>query len=153
MSQNTNASNDEEKDTTDLDLQDSQEDSVTISDDVGSSQVRASGNDDASQSDNDNSNGQDGQSLAVTKDGDFYVGKSTKRKYIVEYHRDACIGAASCAAIAPLTFEMDEENKALIIEEGEWDDEEIILAAAQSCPVFAIIIKDAETGEQIFPEE
>ncbi len=87
----------------------------------------------------------------VVKDGEFHVGKNKKRKYIIEYHRDVCIGAASCAAIAPMTFGMDDENKAFIIEEGEWDDEELILAAAQSCPVFAIIIKDAETGEQIFP--
>ena len=95
---------------------------------------------------------------------DLYIRSSNKSRYIVEYHRDACIGAASCAAIAPFTFEMDEENKAVFVigetnggkedsEKSKVDEDEIILASAQSCPVFAIVIKDKETGEQIFPPE
>lgn len=88
----------------------------------------------------------------VTKDAALHKAQHQKRKYRIEYHYDICIGAASCAAIAPLTFEMDEDNKAYIVETGSWDDEQLILAAAQSCPVFAIIIKDAETGEQVFPD-
>ena len=84
-------------------------------------------------------------------DNNKHTGTSPKSKYIVEISRDICIGAASCIAIAANTFMLDEGNKVLIIE-GEWDDEEIILAAAQSCPVFAITIKDAATGKQIFPE-
>lgn len=90
--------------------------------------------------------------VSVQIAGDTQTGTHKNRKYIIEYNRDACIGAASCAAIAPFTFGMDDENKAFLIDEGEWDDEELILAAAQSCPVLAIIIKDAATGEQIFPE-
>lgn len=95
---------------------------------------------------------------------DLYIRTSNKSRYIVEYHRDACIGAASCAAIAPFTFEMDSENKAVFVKgeikggkedserpEVKVDEDEIILASAQSCPVFAIVIKDKETGEQIFP--
>jgi ferredoxin len=72
-------------------------------------------------------------------------------KYIIEYHRDLCIGVAVCTAIAPNTFEMDDENKAVLIKTPELDPDEVILAAAQSCPALAIIIKDAATGEQIFP--
>lgn len=90
--------------------------------------------------------------VTLTKEGDTHTASNKKRKYIIEYRRDVCIGAASCAAIAANTFQMDEENRAYILEDGEWDDEDLILAAAQSCPVFAIIIKDAETGKQIFPE-
>ena len=84
-------------------------------------------------------------------DNDKHIGTTTKRKYIVEISRDLCIGAASCIAIAANTFMLDEGNKVLIIE-GEWEEKEIILAAAKSCPVFAITIKDAATGKQIFPE-
>jgi ferredoxin len=117
-------------------------------------------NDDTQLNQDDNQQGQEAKQkdqpetdndIVVTKDGETHTGTHKKRKYIIEYQRDVCIGAASCAMIAALTFQMDDENKAFIIEEGEWDDEEIILAAAQSCPVFAIIVKDAETGEQIFP--
>lgn len=88
----------------------------------------------------------------VQSDGQHWTGtNSGKSKYIVEVMQDLCIGAASCVAIAADTFMMDEENKAYILE-TEWDQDDIILAAAQSCPTFAIIIKDAETGNQIFPE-
>ncbi len=82
-----------------------------------------------------------------------FVRKSKNSKYIIEYHREICIGAGSCAQIAPATFEMDDENKAVFVQkEGENEDvDDVILAAAQSCPVFAIIVKDAETGEQLFP--
>jgi ferredoxin len=80
-----------------------------------------------------------------------FIRKSKNSKYIIEYHRDACTGASTCT-MAEHTFAMDDENKAILINNSDTeDDDEIILAAAQSCPVFAIIIKDAATGEQIFP--
>lgn len=84
-------------------------------------------------------------------DDNHHIGTSPKSKYKVEILREACIGAASCVAIAADTFQLDEENLVYMVE-GEWDQDDIVLAAAQSCPVFAIIIKDAETGEQVFPE-
>lgn len=71
--------------------------------------------------------------------------------YIVEYDINKCIGAASCAAIAPLTFFMNEENKAELVEDGTWDEDDLILSAAQSCPVFAIKIINKETEEILFP--
>lgn len=73
-------------------------------------------------------------------------------KYIVEVKIDLCIGAASCVAIAANTFQLDEANKVYILE-TDWDQDDIIMAAAQSCPTFAIIIKDAATGKQIFPQQ
>jgi len=76
----------------------------------------------------------------------------SKSKYRVIMRKDLCIGAASCAAIAGNTFEMNDNNIA-IIKEGEWDEDDLILAAAQSCPVLAIIIEDIQTGERIFPVE
>ena len=60
-------------------------------------------------------------------------------KYKIKVLRDICIGAASCVAIAPKVFQLDNEAKAIILDEnGETDD--TILASAQSCPVNAIII-------------
>lgn len=77
---------------------------------------------------------------------------SESSNYIIEYDRNKCIGAASCAAIAPLTFFMDEEDKAVVREDVEdFDSDETILNGAQSCPVFAIKIIDKISGEVIFP--
>lgn len=63
--------------------------------------------------------------------------------------RDLCIGAASCVVVAPKVFELDEENKAIITDPKGANDE-IILLAAQSCPVQAIVLCD-ENGKQIYP--
>lgn len=71
-------------------------------------------------------------------------------KYKVEVIRDKCIGAASCAAIAPRVFEMDEEDIARVISQDGEDDETKLLAA-QSCPTAAIIVTNTETGEQVWP--
>lgn len=72
-------------------------------------------------------------------------------KYKVKVIRSLCIGAASCVAVSPSTFQLDSENKA-VIEEDSNDAEANILMAAQSCPTRAIIITDAETDEQIWPK-
>lgn len=70
-------------------------------------------------------------------------------KYKVQVVRDLCIGAASCVAFSPDTFELDDEKKA-VINEGS-SDEENLMMAAQSCPTKAIILEDTETGEQVWP--
>ncbi len=72
-------------------------------------------------------------------------------KYKVKVLRDACISAASCVAFSPAVFELDSESKA-VVKEGATDEEANILLAAQSCPTSAIVITDAETGEQVWPK-
>lgn len=69
----------------------------------------------------------------------------------VEVVRDLCIGAASCVALASDTFELDPEAKA-VVKHPLGNTPEEILAAAQSCPVNAIIIKDKQ-GNQIWPQK
>ena len=71
-------------------------------------------------------------------------------KYEVTLLKDVCIGAATCVAMAPDTFELDENNIAVMNEETS-DLPDTILMAAQACPVKAIIVKDIETGEQLWP--
>lgn len=63
--------------------------------------------------------------------------------------RDLCIGAAPCVTVAPGVFQLDEENKAVVIDAKGADDETILLAA-QACPVQAIIVYD-EDGNQVYP--
>ena len=72
-------------------------------------------------------------------------------KYKVEVIRDKCISAASCVAIAPKTFQLDEENLAIILDQHGEDDQTRLLAA-QSCPTAAIIVTNTETGEQVWPK-
>ena len=64
--------------------------------------------------------------------------------------RELCIGAASCVAIAPGVFQLDEENKAYVVS-PEGADDETILLAAQSCPTRAISLYDKD-GKKIYPE-
>lgn len=71
-------------------------------------------------------------------------------KYKVEVIRDKCISAASCVAIAPQVFKMDEEDLAIVISQDGNDDETKLLAA-QSCPTMAVIVTDTETGQQVWP--
>ena len=72
------------------------------------------------------------------------------KKYKVTVLRDKCIGAASCVAIAPKVFQLDGEQKAIVISQDELDDMKLL--AAQSCPTAAIVITDVATGEQVWPK-
>ena len=72
-------------------------------------------------------------------------------KYKVKVIRESCIGAASCVAVSPSVFELDQEKKAVVVD-GGFDEAENILLAAQSCPTKAIIVTDIETGKQVWPE-
>lgn len=71
-------------------------------------------------------------------------------KYQVSVINDKCISAASCVAIAPGVFELDEEGIAKVISQ-DGDDDETKLLAAQSCPTSAIVVIDTETGKQVWP--
>lgn len=72
------------------------------------------------------------------------------KKFKIKIDRNLCIGAASCVALAMKTFELDVENKAIVMDEGG-DEAETIKLAAESCPTKAIILENAETGEQEYP--
>jgi ferredoxin len=63
--------------------------------------------------------------------------------------RDLCIGAASCIAVTPQTFELNGDNKAVVIDANAVDDETLKMAA-QSCPTKAILLFDKE-GKQVYP--
>ena len=73
----------------------------------------------------------------------------TKKIAKIEVDRELCIGAAPCVTVAPGVFQLDNENKAIIMDAHGADDDTILLAA-ESCPVQAIILYDEEGG-RIFP--
>ncbi|MFA6552747.1 MAG: ferredoxin [Candidatus Paceibacterota bacterium] len=64
--------------------------------------------------------------------------------------RDLCIGAASCIAVSGTTYELDNENKAVVIGADSVDDATLIMSA-ESCPTKAILLFDKE-GKQVFPK-
>lgn len=82
---------------------------------------------------------------ASARDKEVVVGK-----YKIKVIRSGCIGAASCVAVAAATFQLDNENKA-VVQEGSADPADTILMAAQSCPTKAIVVIDTETGQQVWP--
>ncbi len=93
-----------------------------------------------------------GEQQIVTSDG---------RKLVVSIAQDKCLGAMSCVTLAPAVFAYDTTEKGLWrrhdeplgmkeVEEGEVGSEAISLAA-ESCPYEAIKVRDAETGEVLFP--
>ncbi len=72
------------------------------------------------------------------------------RKWTMRIDRDLCIGAATCVALAPKAWALDDEAKAIILDTSEEETDEMLLEAAKSCPVMAIFITD-ETGKQLYP--
>lgn len=72
------------------------------------------------------------------------------KKYKIKIDQNICIGAASCVALAPKVFRLNSDNKAEVADPNG-DTDENILAAAQSCPVSAIILEDKESGKQEYP--
>ena len=64
--------------------------------------------------------------------------------------RDLCIGAATCIALAPKAWALDDEAKAIILDTSEEETDEALLEAAKGCPVMAIFITD-ENGKQLYP--
>jgi ferredoxin len=67
----------------------------------------------------------------------------------VRVDRDLCIGVGNCVAYAPTVFELDQENKAVVLDPSSVDDN-TLLEAAKSCTENAIIVEDDE-GRQLYP--
>ncbi len=93
-----------------------------------------------------------GEQEIVTSDG---------QKLIIGIDQEKCLGAMSCVTMAPSVFAYDDTSKGMWrrqheplgmheVEEGEVNSETLKLAA-ESCPYQAIRIRDAATGEEIFP--
>ncbi|KIZ18579.1 ferredoxin [Streptomyces natalensis] len=91
-------------------------------------------------------------------------------RWRVEVDRSVCIGSGMCAAVAPGGtpqataggtptrsdtgggFRLDSARQSHPVA-PETDADENVLAAAEGCPVEAITITVAETGERVFPPE
>jgi ferredoxin len=72
------------------------------------------------------------------------------RKLRVRVDHLLCVGNAMCETFAPNVFRLDDNRQSEAVNPAG-DSEEKILEAAENCPMSAIIVEDAETGEQLFP--
>jgi len=72
------------------------------------------------------------------------------RKVSTSVDPDVCVGNASCVAIVPDVFALDDNMQSTVVnaDGAPWEQ---ILDAAENCPVSAITVVDAETGERLFP--
>jgi ferredoxin len=55
-----------------------------------------------------------------------------------------------CETIAPQVFQLNANRQSEVVDPTA-DTEDKILEAAENCPVSAIFVEDAETGERLFP--
>ena len=61
----------------------------------------------------------------------------------VEVDRNLCIGSGDCVDTAPDVFQLDDEDKAVVVDpDGAPLDD--VLAAAANCPVTAILVAGEE---------
>ena len=74
---------------------------------------------------------------------------SPKNRIAVEVDRHLCFGFGDCVDSLPDVFELDDANKARVIDPDAASVDEIA-EAAQNCPVDAIIVTDSD-GEQLYP--
>jgi ferredoxin len=72
------------------------------------------------------------------------------RKLRISIDHDVCVGNAMCTTIAPDVFQLNDERQSEAVNPAG-DTEEQILEAAENCPVSAITVEDADSGDQLFP--
>lgn len=74
----------------------------------------------------------------------------TDTRWRISVDKGTCIGSAVCAGTLPNRFKIVDDKSVPVDEVIEPDDE--VLGAAESCPMEAILVTDARTGEVLAPE-
>ncbi|MFC9438621.1 ferredoxin [Nocardia sp. NPDC057030] len=74
-----------------------------------------------------------------------------EQKWRVEVDRGACLGSGMCTGLAPEHFTLVDGRSSPIAEVVQPDD--LLIDAAESCPIEAILIRAADTGEILSPEQ
>ncbi|HEX5402625.1 MAG TPA: ferredoxin [Pseudonocardiaceae bacterium] len=74
----------------------------------------------------------------------------TDTRWRITVDRGTCIGSAVCVGTLPHRFKLVDDKSVPIDDEIEPDDE--VAGAAESCPMEAILVVNAESGEVIAPE-
>ena len=61
-----------------------------------------------------------------------------------------CVGSTICTQIAPKVFSLNENRQSTVVN-PEGDTAARIKEAAEGCPLSAIVMEDAETGQRLLP--
>ncbi|MFI1967939.1 ferredoxin [Streptomyces cinnamoneus] len=73
-------------------------------------------------------------------------------RWRVAVDRGVCVGSGLCAAVAPGAFRLDATRRSRPVAE-ETEASPAVLEAAEGCPVEAVALHVAGTGEAVFPPE
>jgi ferredoxin len=73
---------------------------------------------------------------------------SPKNRIHVEVDRGLCIGSGDCVDTAPDVFQLDDEDKAVVVDPDGAPVDDVVQAAA-NCPVSAITVEGEEGS--LFP--
>ena len=73
-----------------------------------------------------------------------------ERRLVVWVDHSACVGNGTCLTIAPRVFVHNADRQSEVANPGG-DSASTILRAAENCPVSAIHVEDAVSGERLFP--
>lgn len=71
-------------------------------------------------------------------------------RWKITVDKNTCIGSAVCVGTVPNRFKLVDDRSEPVDEIIEPDDD--VIGAAESCPMEAILVADAETGEVLAPE-
>jgi ferredoxin len=74
----------------------------------------------------------------------------TDARWRISVDRDTCIGSAVCAGTLPDRFRLVDDKSQPVADEIDPDDD--VIGVAESCPMEAITVTNAATGEVLAPE-
>lgn len=69
--------------------------------------------------------------------------------YRISVESDVCMSSGKCVADAPQLFRFDDDEIAELIPDAPAPSDETILDLARACPSGALLVHDADTGEEI----
>jgi ferredoxin len=72
------------------------------------------------------------------------------RSLRVTVDRSVCVGNGTCIRTATHVFRHNDDRQSVVVDPAG-DPAELVLEAAESCPVSAIRVEDGDTGKVLFP--
>lgn len=72
-------------------------------------------------------------------------------RYEADVDPSLCTAWRRCVRTAPHAFVAEGDEHAAVVRGGPFTDDDEVLEAARGCPVEAIVVTDADSGEQLAP--